>query len=69
MGWPDNSNLNIKPLGLNSKQQTGNIQSVELLGVGKLEFTRDGESLNVKLPSGKPCDHAFALKISGDNLV
>lgn len=69
MGWPDNSNLNIKPLGLNSKQQTGNIQSVELLGIGKLDFTRDAEGLNVKLPSGKPCEHAFALKISGNDLV
>jgi alpha-L-fucosidase len=44
----------------------GKIESVTLLGHdGKLQFTQDEQGLKVKLPSERPCDYAFALKISG----
>lgn len=69
MGWPGDTQLSIRPLGTNSDQKTGTIESVELLGVGKVDFTRDAEGLKVKLPSQKPCDHAYTLKISGNDIV
>ena len=45
---------------------TGKIEKVELLGhKGALEFSQDAIGLKVKMPSEKPCDYAFALKITG----
>ncbi len=45
-------------------------QKVELLGhPGRLAFTQDATGLTVKLPSEKPCDFAYALKITGLNLL
>jgi alpha-L-fucosidase len=39
---------------------------VELLGfAGKLQWTQDEKGLTVQLPPEKPCDHAYALKITG----
>jgi hypothetical protein len=35
---------------------------------GALKFSQDGAGLKVKLPAEKPCEHAFALKISGLSL-
>jgi hypothetical protein len=32
---------------------------------GPLEFTQDAEGLKVKMPADRPCDYAFALKITG----
>ncbi len=69
MGWPDNNEISIKPLGINSEQKTGSIQNVELLGYGKVNFTRENEALKVVLPSQKPCEHACTLKIDGMDLV
>jgi alpha-L-fucosidase len=44
----------------------GKIKTVTLLGSpGKLKFTQDAEGLKVTLPADKPCDYAFALKITG----
>ena len=37
-----------------------------LLGIpGKLKFTQDAEGLKIKLPAERPCDYAFAFKITG----
>ena len=48
----------------------GTISRVELLGHdGPLDFTRDAEGLKIKLPSEPPCEHAFALKITGLKLA
>ncbi len=69
MGWPDGKEVVIKPLGNNSTQKTGTIESVTLVGAGKLDFTRDDEGLKLKFPDRKPCEHAFALKINGQDLV
>jgi alpha-L-fucosidase len=70
MGWPEGGQqVVIKPLATTSEQKVGTIENVELLGVGNVAFTRDAEGLNVTLPDTKPGEHAFALKISGQNLV
>lgn len=70
MGWPEGGGqVVVRPLSTVSEQKVGEIQSIELLGGGKVEFKRDEEGLKVTLPSGKPCEHAFALKIQGSNLT
>jgi alpha-L-fucosidase len=44
----------------------GKVTRVELLGhSGDLKFTQDAEGLKVKFPAEKPCDAAYALKITG----
>jgi alpha-L-fucosidase len=44
----------------------GKIETVSLLGnSGNLEFTQDEQGLKIKLPPQRPCDYAFALKITG----
>jgi alpha-L-fucosidase len=71
MGWPegDEKQITIKPLGLNSPHKTGTIENVELLGYGKVAFTRDTEGLKITLPANKPGEHAFTFKIAGQDLV
>jgi alpha-L-fucosidase len=69
MGWPQNNQVLIKPLATNNPQQTGKIENVELLGYGNVQFTRDNEGLKVTLPPQKPCDHAYALKLTGIDLT
>ena len=32
---------------------------------GALQFTQDADGLKVKFPAEKPCDYAYALKITG----
>jgi alpha-L-fucosidase len=49
-----------------SSLPAGKIEKVELLGhSGALAFTQDAEGLKVKFPAQKPCDFAYALKITG----
>lgn len=61
MGWPDNSTLKIKTF----RKGTETICAVSLLGhEGNLEFTQMDDYLEVKLPDKKPCDFAYAIKIS-----
>jgi alpha-L-fucosidase len=69
MGWPQSGQVLIRPLAANNPQQTGKIEQVELLGHGNVQFTRDNEGLKVNLPSQKPCEHAYALKLTGINLT
>ncbi len=71
MGWPEggSNEVVIRPLGNNSEQKIGAIENVELLGAGKVDFKRTDDGLQVSLPSQKPGEHAYALKISGSSLV
>jgi alpha-L-fucosidase len=69
MGWPQTGQVTIKPLATNNPQRTGKIEHIELLGHGKVEFMQDSEALKVKLPAQKPCEHAYALKLSGIDLT
>jgi alpha-L-fucosidase len=44
----------------------GKIATVELLGHdGEFEFSQAADGLKVKLPREKPCDFAYALRITG----
>ncbi len=69
IGRPPNNRVTIKPLRTNNPQRTGKIEHVELLGHGKVDFTRDNEGLKIHLPAQKPCEHAYALKLSGIDLT
>ena len=69
MGWPQSNQVTIRPLKTNNAQRTGKIEHVELLGHGKVEFTRDDEGLKIRLPAQRPCEHAYALKLEGTDLT
>jgi alpha-L-fucosidase len=63
LGWPAEGNtVTIKALGKDSKYFSGNIKSVELLGYGKVKFTRTAAGLVVTLPAPTN-DIAPVLKI------
>jgi alpha-L-fucosidase len=72
MSWPGDEAV-ITSLALSpsngfaaDKSPPGKIEKVELLGhAGALAFTQDAAGLHVKFPAEKPCDYAYALKITG----
>ena len=64
LGWPG-AQAAITSLAAGAPG-AGKVASVELLGhAGALEFAQDAEGLKVKMPADKPCDYAYALKITG----
>jgi alpha-L-fucosidase len=68
LGWPEDGRLRIRSLA-RSPGSTGRIRDVRLLGsTGKVTWSQNGESLAMRLPAGKPSDHAVTLKITGANL-
>jgi len=49
-----------------AKGKAGKIEKINLLGHnGDLQFSQDESGLRVTMPDEKPCDYAFALKITG----
>ncbi len=65
MGWPEKQAL-IAPLAAKGKLGVGRIRNVQMLGFkGKLQWAQDETGLKVEMPPVKPCDYAFALKITG----
>ena len=64
LGWPDHGKLTIKTLRDKCKHAPLAVNKVELLGAGDVSFSRDADALTVELPDDKPCEHAFALKVS-----
>ena len=66
LGWPESGEVTVQSLSSNLRLHPGQIGSVELLGSEEgLQWSRDGCGLTVKLPGGKPCQHACVLKIAG----
>jgi alpha-L-fucosidase len=67
MVWPEARSTLVKSLATNSPQIGGRkVADVSLLGHGgKIEWSQDGEGLNVKLPGQPPCASAVTLKIKG----
>jgi alpha-L-fucosidase len=60
--WPAEG---IAVASLSPANATGKVSSVELLGhPGALEFSQGESGLKIKLPANKPCDYAWAFKIS-----
>jgi alpha-L-fucosidase len=69
LAWPEHGRLVVKSLAEGSSLMRGKIRTVELLGIKTpLKWTRSAAGLTVELPSKKPCNYAFAFKISTDKL-
>lgn len=62
LGWPEDGTLEIVTLG--KSQYNAPVKGVELIGYnGKLKWEQTEKALEIKLPSRKPCEHAFVFKI------
>ncbi len=65
LGSPDDNQIVIRSLATSA----GKITDVSLLGhFGKLDWQQTGDGLVVKMPAQKPCDLAFAFKITAGDL-
>jgi alpha-L-fucosidase len=65
LGWPADGKLLVKSLAAGSGLYPRQIGKVELLGAREaLKWNRNAEGLTVELPLQKPCEHAYALKIT-----
>ena len=65
LGWPEDRRLTVRSLAT----AAGKITGVTLLGhSGDLPWSQTADGLVVTLPEKKPCEHAFALKVLGENL-
>ena len=68
LGWPEDGKLLVRALAKVPGVQA-RISQVQLLGSSaKVKWTEGPDGLLVELPAQKPCDHAIALKISGEQL-
>ncbi len=68
MDWPANARLLLRALA-KSTESGAAIEKVELLGhAGILKFRHSDQGLTVNLPDTQPCEHAWALKITGKKL-
>ncbi|HEY3321455.1 MAG TPA: alpha-L-fucosidase [Planctomycetota bacterium] len=64
LAWPEKELL-IRWLSATEELWFGKIKRVEMLGVkNPLKFSRTMKGLRVQMPQTKPCDHAYALKIT-----
>jgi alpha-L-fucosidase len=63
LGIPNNGQVTVKSLASGLANWPGKIDSVRLVGGGKLKFTRDEAGLQVTLPEKFNNKIAFALKI------
>jgi len=64
LDWPGEE-LRIRTLSYGSSTCPEQITGVTLLGSrAKLQWSRDRDGLTIRLPSRKPCEHAFAFKIA-----
>ncbi len=66
LAWPASGETTIQSLGTNLRLYPGEVGNVQLLGSGQpVKWSRGKHGLKVRLPDQKPCDHCFALKITG----
>ena len=70
LDWPTNGKWLITSLATgNTSLLTGEIKNIELLGdPNKLDWKRTPAGLVINTPSAKPCDYAFAFRITGGGL-
>jgi alpha-L-fucosidase len=65
LGWPEKPVV-IRSMAKNSPLVKGDVNNVALLGhEGKLEWSRTDAGLVIKAPEKKPCQCAYAFKITG----
>jgi alpha-L-fucosidase len=64
LAWPKTGEVKIRSLARNLRLYSGKIGSVELLGTKEpLKWSHSTTQLKVRLPSDRPCEHAYVLKI------
>ncbi len=63
LAWPESKQVFIKSLAKDSELYSGKIGSVELLGYGKVKFSRTAEGLVIQLPEKQLNKIAPVLKI------
>jgi alpha-L-fucosidase len=63
LGWPQDNTIKIKSLAKDSKLFNKSIGKVELLGYGKVPFTRTDDALIVSIPEDAPHNIAPVLRI------
>ena len=63
LAWPENQTVTIKSLASDSKLYTDKIRSIELLGYGKVKFTRTDQGLSITLPAQQTNTIAPVFKI------
>ena len=69
LGWPADGKLRIKTLARTGKYAPGEVTKVELLGAdAALPFERTADALVVTLPSQKPNDIAYTLRITANGV-
>ncbi|MCX5674294.1 MAG: alpha-L-fucosidase [Planctomycetota bacterium] len=65
LGWPQKPVV-IRSMAAKSPLVEGEVGNVALLGHdGKLQWSRTDEGLVIEVPDQKPCEHAFAFRITG----
>jgi alpha-L-fucosidase len=66
MGWPTDGRYVLRTLAAGAAGIVGDVKQVQLLGHRQnLPFQRTPEGLVVTLPTERPCEHAYVLRISG----
>ena len=64
LSWPETEAVIAALASTNAV--AGKVKTVTLLGhKGRLEFTQDATGLKIRMPAAKPCDYAWAFKITG----
>jgi alpha-L-fucosidase len=65
LGWPQDGKLRIRTLKQGGPIASASIASVSLLGSrARVRWNQTPEALEVEFPPERPCEHAYALKIS-----
>lgn len=64
LAWPEDNVITVKSLGTDSEYYKNRIRRVELVGYGKVKFTRTADGLRVELPSDAPRSIAPVLRIA-----
>ncbi len=65
LAWPESGKLLIKSLASGAPYRVARIRDVQLLGsASRLNWDLVAQGLAIELPTHKPCDHAYVLKIS-----
>jgi alpha-L-fucosidase len=69
MDWPESGVLRVTSLAGTGDGSENAVSGVRLLGhTGALEYAQDSAALSITLPAERPCDHVYAVRISGENL-
>lgn len=65
LGWSESGEVVIESLGAGKALYPNAIKRIELLGSTEaIQWSRDADGLEVKLPSKKPTGAAFVLKVT-----